>query len=151
MKKRDFEWTTEPLDFARGKPSKKGERLAFVVQKHHASHLHYDFRLEMNGVLKSWAVPKGPPLRAGEKRLAVMTEDHPLSYARFHGTIPKGQYGAGKVRIWDKGTYEPKGPLSAGLRRGSVTIHLQGKKLRGSYSLVRLKDLKNWLLIKQRS
>ena len=120
----------------------------FVVHKHAATHLHYDFRLELGGVLKSWAVPKGPPRRAADKRLAIAVPDHPLSYARFEGTIPKGEYGAGKVEIWDKGTYLPRGSLPSGLRRGHGTFVLNGKKLKGEYALVRLKKPRQWLLIK---
>ena len=145
--KRDFKRTAEPRDSARHRPSKKGKRLAFVVQKHHASHLHYDFRLEMNGVLKSWAVPKGPSKRPGEKRLAVMVEDHPLAYATFEGTIPRGQYGAGRVEIWDRGTYDT---ISGSIRGGEFVIGLRGIKLKGQYALVRMRSLRNWLLIKKK-
>ncbi|MEK7612851.1 MAG: DNA polymerase ligase N-terminal domain-containing protein [Patescibacteria group bacterium] len=128
---------------------KNTKRLLFVVHKHHASHLHYDVRLEHRGFLKSWAVPKGPPRRPKERRLAVMVEDHPLAYARFHGTIPKGEYGAGKVEIWDKGTYVPLHSFAGGLRRGHLTFILRGKKLKGEYALVKFKKQKNqWLLIK---
>jgi DNA ligase D-like protein (predicted 3'-phosphoesterase) len=116
----------------------------FVIQKHYATHLHWDFRLEMDGVLKSWAVPKEPPTEAGIKRLAVQVEDHDLDYADFEGEIPEGEYGAGKVGIWDKGTYElidrkPK----------KIVFELHGEKLNGKYTLVQFgKEEKNWLLFK---
>lgn len=143
-KKRNFKNTKEP----EGKIARRGNALAFVVQEHHARRLHYDFRLEWRGVLKSWAVPKGPPKRAGERRLAVMTEDHPYAYKDFAGTIPKGEYGAGVVKIWDSGVYAPMGPMDKGLREGHVTVVLLGKKLKGEYALVRLKDEKDWLMLK---
>jgi len=116
----------------------------FVVQRHHARRLHYDFRLEMDGVLKSWAVPKGPPLQSGVRRLAVMVEDHPVSYIDFEGIIPEGMYGAGKVEIWDKGTYilKSKSP-------DKIEFTLQGEKLRGDFVLIRFKGDKDWLLIKK--
>ncbi|GMR03204.1 MAG: DNA polymerase ligase N-terminal domain-containing protein [Thermodesulfovibrionia bacterium] len=114
----------------------------FVVQEHHATHLHWDFRLEKDQVLKSWAVPKGPPVEKGVKRLAVQVEDHEISYIDFQGTIPEGQYGAGKVKIWDKGTYEIE---SEDPKR--IVFELKGKRLKGRYTLVHLKD-KQWLLIK---
>lgn len=144
-RKRKFSLTPEPKAIT---SSKVGN--SFVVQRHDASHLHYDFRLEMDGVLKSWAVPKGPPKIPGEKRLAVMVEDHPLEYGKFHGTIPKGQYGAGTVEIWDKGTYE----LFAGsLKSGEIKFILNGDKLKGEYVLVHFgkdKDKKNWLFLKHK-
>ncbi|HMG89729.1 MAG TPA: DNA ligase D [Chryseolinea sp.] len=156
IKKRDFKKTPEP----KGKKSKQSKNLTFVVQRHDASHLHFDFRLELDGVLKSWAVPKGPSLNPGDKRLAVQVEDHPLSYGKFEGVIPKGNYGAGTVEIWDNGTYAPESDtngtatstLRKGLKSGSLKITLHGKKLKGSFALVRLKDgkEKNWLLIKHR-
>ena len=142
--KRNFTKTSEP----EGRPGKVGKKLTFVVQKHRASHLHYDFRLEWDGVLKSWAVPKGPPRRAGDRKLAVAVEDHPLAYGKFHGTIPKGNYGAGTVEIWDRGVYEPVGSLAGGLRRGHATFILRGEKLKGEYALIRFRGPKNWLLVK---
>lgn len=159
--KRDFKRTNEPsvAEAMEGKPFglakfRKASKLPiFVVQKHHASHLHYDFRLEVDGVLKSWAVPKGPPRKFSEKRLAVETEDHPLEYAEFEGRIPKGQYGAGIVKIWDKGTYECEYSVKSALRAGQIEIILKGKKLKGKYALIRTKmgdDKKNWLLIKMK-
>lgn len=148
-KKRDFTKTSEP----RGVKGKKGSKLRFVVQKHAATRLHYDFRLELAGVLKSWAVPKGPSLDPGEKRLAVEVEDHPIEYRGFEGTIPKGEYGGGSVLLWDRGTWAPEGDPLAGLRKGHLAFELFGKKLRGSFHLVRLRsdgEKKNWLLMKQR-
>ena len=118
----------------------------FVVQKHQASHLHYDFRLEAEGVLKSWAVPKGAPEIAGVKRLAVQVEDHPVDYINFSGRIPEGEYGAGTVEIYDKGKWQA---LDGALERGSMKFSLAGKKLKGEYVLVRLKDKKNWLIYKK--
>ena len=147
LKKRKFEKTPEP----RGKAGKKKETI-FVIQKHNASHLHYDFRLEVGGVLKSWAVPKGIP-KKGEKHLAVMVEDHPIEYAKFHGIIPEGNYGAGKVEIWDKGVYESlNGDVDNGLRKGVMEIKLDGKKEKGIFDLINTKfqgKKKNWLLIKR--
>jgi bifunctional non-homologous end joining protein LigD len=157
--KRDFKQTSEPT----GKKSEKSEeKLAFVVQRHKASHLHYDFRLEMDGVLKSWAVPKGPSLNPGDKRLAMMVEDHPYDYKDFKGVIPEGNYGAGIVEIWDSGTYtsledqgnakEDEKLLKAGLETGNLKFKLNGKKLKGEFALVRLKgsNSNSWLLIKHR-
>jgi bifunctional non-homologous end joining protein LigD len=154
-KKRNFSDTPEP----RGTPKKsKSNNLVFVVQKHAASHLHYDLRLEMDGVLKSWAVPKGPSIDTHEKRLAIMVEDHPLSYQTFEGTIPAGNYGAGTVKIWDHGTYtslhtadrkEAEKEFLAGIKAGKLEFVLHGKKLKGIFALIRFKDSKNeWLLIK---
>jgi len=117
----------------------------FVIHKHHATHLHYDFRLEMDGVLKSWAVPKEPPQESGVKRLAVEVEDHELSYIDFEGTIPEGMYGAGKVEIWDKGTYTLKHRT-----KDKVEFVLHGEKLSGNYILIRFKGAKNWLLFKKK-
>jgi len=150
-RKRDFSETPEPGPLV-GKKS-KNKKLTFVVQKHAARSLHYDFRLELDGVLLSWAVPKGPSTIAGEKRLAVMTEDHPIDYGNFSGTIPKGNYGAGKVEIWDEGTYEPdggKGEMRLGLDEGKISFTLHGGKLEGSWALVKMKGRgeDNWLLIK---
>ena len=132
------------------------EKNIFVVQKHFARHLHYDFRLEIGGVLKSFAIPKGPPKIAKEKRLAILTEDHELSYASFEGEIPKGEYGAGKVEIWDRGYYknvrkDKRGksvPMKKCLDEGVVEIELFGKKLKGKYTLIHMKE-NNYLLIKK--
>lgn len=117
----------------------------FVIQKHQATHLHYDFRLEMDGVLKSWAVPKKPPTESGVKRLAVQVEDHELSYINFEGTIPEGMYGAGRVEIWDKGTYTLKHRS-----KDKIEFTLHGEKLTGNYVLIRFKGNKNWLLFKKK-
>lgn len=114
----------------------------FVIQEHQATHLHWDFRLEKDGVLKSWAVPKGPPEQKGIKRLAVQVEDHEISYIAFQGTIPEGQYGAGTVKIWDKGTYQIE---SESPKR--IVFELKGKRLQGKYALIRLRE-KQWLLMK---
>lgn len=116
----------------------------FVVHEHEASHLHYDFRLEMDGVLRSWAVPKGPSMDASQKRLAVLVEDHPLEYIDFEGIIPEGMYGAGAVVVWDSGTYE-----LLEKKKDKLSFFLNGKKLKGNFTLVRLKG-KEWLLIKQK-
>ncbi|MBI2459610.1 MAG: 3'-phosphoesterase [Parcubacteria group bacterium] len=139
--KRKFSITPEP----KGEVKKRGLS-RFVVQKHQARNLHYDFRLEQEGVLKSWAVPKGVPERAGLKRLAVAVEDHPVAYINFSGIIPQGEYGAGAVEIWDKGKWQA---LDGGLERGSMKFSLAGKKLKGEFVLVRLKDKKNWLIYKK--
>jgi bifunctional non-homologous end joining protein LigD len=149
-RKRRFDQTPEP----QGDAAHKGDKL-FVIQKHAARRLHYDLRLEVGGVLKSWAVPKGPSLNPGDKRLAVQVEDHPFEYRTFEGTIPKGNYGAGEVIIWDQGTYEPEGsdPTATQIERGELKFRLRGTKLNGSFVLVRLKrgERKNeWLLIKHR-
>jgi len=138
--KRKFSNTPEP----KGEVNKKS-LLRYVVQEHQARNLHYDFRLEIKGVLKSWAVPKGIPTQAGIKRLAVQVEDHPVDYIDFTGVIPKGEYGAGVVKIWDKGKYKI---IDGELRRGSFKFELSGKKLGGNYVLVRLKVKKNWLIYK---
>ena len=150
-RKRKFKESPEPAGKAR---AKGGNR--FVVQEHHARRLHWDFRLEIDGVLKSWAVPKGPSLNPADKRLAVQTEDHPLEYATFHGTIPAGHYGAGEVKIWDQGHFQPEGDLSASdqIKRGELKFTLEGQKLHGSFVLVKLRNRGSskpeWLLIKHR-
>ena len=143
-----------PILEARSEAVARAEN-TFVVQKHAARRLHYDFRLAIDGTLKSWPVPKGPTLNPGEKRLAVMTEDHPLDYADFEGKIPEGNYGAGTVMVWDRGTYTLEGPGSAmeQLRRGEIKFHLNGEKLRGSFVLVKLKNSEkgnDWLMIKHK-
>ena len=117
----------------------------FVIQKHAATHLHYDFRLEMDNVLKSWAIPKEPPTEPGIKRLAMQVEDHELSYIDYEGTIPKGQYGAGKVEIWDKGTYR-----LISKDKKMIVFTLNGKKLSGDYTLINFKEDKNWLILKNK-
>ena len=153
--KRKFDATPEP----RGRLRRSHRKHAFVVQKHDASHLHYDFRLEINGVLVSWAVPKGPSLDPSSKRFATMTEDHPVEYADFEGVIPEGHYGAGTVMVWDHGTYttEAKASPQKQLRRGELKFELQGKKLRGAFVLVHMGALRGepreksrWLLIKRK-
>ncbi len=152
-RKRQFHSTPEP----RGK-TQKGSGNRFVVQEHHARRLHYDFRLEVKGVLASWAVPKGPSLNPADKRLAIQTEDHPLEYRKFEGVIPAGHYGAGQVTLWDEGTYEPEGPLSAAeqMERGELKFKLFGRRLQGSFVLVRIRSRdaaaakKEWLLIKHK-
>ncbi len=154
--KRNFKQTTEPKGEVK---NTKGD-LVFVVQKHKASHLHFDFRLELNGVLKSWAVPKGPSVNPVNKRLAMMVEDHPYDYKDFEGTIPEGNYGAGTVIVWDEGTYHALGlegreesekALAKQIEEGSIKIVMNGKKLKGEFALVKIKNPKQknaWLLIK---
>ena len=148
--KRDFTQTAEPS----GKKKRAGKELLFVIQKHDASHLHYDFRLELDGVLKSWAVPKGPQTDMETKRLAMMVEDHPYDYARFEGTIPEGNYGAGTVMVWDIGTWENLGPEPhEGLKSGKLHFQLNGKKLKGEWALVKMHGPRatkgnEWLLLK---
>jgi bifunctional non-homologous end joining protein LigD len=145
--KRDFTQTREPRAHPAAKKSKSASAL-FVIQKHAASHLHYDFRIEMGGTLKSWAVPKGPPYERNEKRLAMQVEDHPMEYARFEGSIPPGNYGAGTVMVWDIGTYEV---LDGNLYAGKLHLNLRGKKLKGEWILVqaaRNDDKRTWFLIK---
>src|SRR5712691_2008638 len=145
--KRHFQQTPEPAPSkpaGRSSPSIKPlplKPLQFCVQRHHASHLHYDFRLEVDGALKSWAVPKGPTLDPDQKRLAMMVEDHPLEYGGFEGVIPKGNYGAGSVMLWDRGTYEPLGDATPDeqLKRGDFKFRLQGEKVNGEFALVRMK------------
>jgi len=134
--RRDFTRTAEP-DIT-DREAQGGEGLLFVVQKHAATRLHYDFRLEWKGVLKSWAVTRGPSLDPGDKRLAVRTEDHPLAYGEFEGVIPEGQYGAGTVMLWDRGTWEPVEDPEKGLRRGKLTFRLNGERLKGEWALVRM-------------
>ena len=124
----------------------------FVVQEHHASHLHWDFRLEVGGVLKSWAIPKGPSMNPADKRLAIQVEDHTLDFGSFEGTIPEGEYGAGQVIIWDSGTYEPLTEMEEGLGKGHLIFNLSGQRLQGEFALVRLKHGatgKEWLLMKK--
>lgn len=140
-RKRDFGKTQEPA----GGEERMSEGDIYVIQKHAATHLHYDLRLEMNGVLKSWAVPKTPPTEAGIRRLAVEVEDHPIEYASFEGTIPPGEYGAGSVEIWDKGTF-----TLLERKKDKMTVNIQGERLNGVYYLVRLKDSKNWLFFKKK-
>jgi len=139
-KKRNFGKTREP----EGEEKTDGEKI-YVVQKHDATHLHYDLRLEMDGVLKSWAVPKTPPTERGVKRLAVQVEDHPVEYADFEGTIPEGQYGAGTVEIWDKGQYVLKER-----DENKLVFEVKGRVLRGVYCLIRFKGKKNWLFFKKK-
>src|ERR1700730_4968853 len=149
-RKRDFAKTAEPKG---GKPLPKQVRGAsrFVIQKHDASRLHYDFRLQMDGVLKSWAVPKGLPWKQGEKHLAVEVEDHPLEYENFEGLIPQGNYGGGTVMVWDRGNYYVYGeqPVKS-LREGKLHLVLDGKKAKGEWALIRIRGNggKNWLLLK---
>src|SRR5436305_12304110 len=157
-RKRDFHKTPEPA--GRVRKHAAAEPLSFVVQKHAARRLHYDFRLELSGVLLSWAIPKGPSLDPGEKRLAVHVEDHPLDYGGFEGVIPKGQYGGGTVLLWDRGTWTPEGPdPEEAYRKGALKFRLDGDKLHGKWALVRMGgkaapkkpgDHENWLLIKER-
>jgi bifunctional non-homologous end joining protein LigD len=146
-KRRHFARTPEPAP--RRKVSKSGA--LFAVQKHRASQLHYDFRLEADGVLKSWSVPKGPCLDPAVKRFAIAVEDHPVDYADFEGVIPEGEYGAGTVMVWDRGTYRTEDGAAApgALRKGQLKFVLNGQKLKGSWVLVRLRG-RNWLLIKHR-
>jgi bifunctional non-homologous end joining protein LigD len=149
---RDFGETPEP---AGGKP-KRSKLPIFVIQKHQASHLHYDFRLEMEGVLKSWAVPKGPSYDPSIKRLAMMTEDHPYDYAAFEGVIPAGNYGGGNVIIWDNGTFELTEPDDGvkGIRQGKLAFKMYGKKMFGEWALVKIRGRSpkgnEWLLLKHR-
>jgi bifunctional non-homologous end joining protein LigD len=151
--KRDFEVTPEPKGAAASKRPEK--ELSFVVQKHQASHLHYDFRLEWKGVLLSWAIPKGPSLDPSVKRLAMPVEDHPLEYGGFEGVIPEGQYGGGTVMVWDRGYWVPEVPdVDAALRAGQLKFSLYGTKLHGSWALVRTviggSPKAKWLLVKHR-
>jgi bifunctional non-homologous end joining protein LigD len=148
--KRRFDVTPEP----RGHRGRRGGR-QFVVQKHAARRLHYDLRLELDGVMKSWAVTRGPSLVPGEKRLAVRVEDHPIEYNKFEGTIPKGEYGGGTVLIWDRGRWIPEGDPHRGLSKGHLDFELEGEKLKGRWHLVRMhgkpgEKKENWLLIKSK-
>ena len=145
-KKRDFSRTREPSGEKEAAPA-RGGRLRFVIQKHAASHLHFDLRLELDGVMKSWAVPKGPSLDPSVKRLAMQVEDHPIDYNTFEGTIPKGEYGGGTVMLWDRGTYssdvaasadEEEDVIREGLKRGDLKISFHGERLHGSFALVRM-------------
>jgi bifunctional non-homologous end joining protein LigD len=156
-RKRDFSRTAEP----RGGRSRSTRKLAYVIQKHAARNLHYDLRLELDGVMKSWAIPKGPSLDPSVKRLAMQVEDHPIEYNAFEGTIPKGEYGGGTVMLWDRGTYEYGGDdpdpiegLRRGYQKGELKFVLRGKRLRGSWVLVRIRrgdpNKPQWLLIKHR-
>lgn len=155
-KKRDFKVTPEPSGGAKGS-KKQTAGLIYVIQKHRASRLHYDFRLEWNGALLSWAVPKGPSCDPSVKRLAMRVEDHPVEYANFEGVIPEGEYGGGTVMVWDEGTWEPESPdPGVALEKGDLKFILHGKKLKGSWVLVRTRGFgpgggkSSWLLIKHR-
>ena len=157
FRKRTFSKTPEPKGKIKEASSK---RLAFVIQEHHASRLHYDFRLELDGVLKSWAVPKGPSLNPHDKHLAVHVEDHPYEYRKFEGVIPEGNYGAGNVIIWDEGWYEPRADiptgkdaedvLRTGYKNGHITFVMHGQKLQGEFALIKMhgQDEEVWLLVK---
>lgn len=163
-KKRNFKKTSEPYSAkaCKGRPRKTKGKNIFVIQKHDASHLHYDFRLEIDGVLKSWAIPKGPSTDPHEKRLAIQTENHPMEYAKFEGVIPEGEYGAGPVIVWDTGTFdnikEKDGkiiPLHQCYKNGQIEVNLHGKKLQGGYALIHASfgddtRKKDWLLIKMK-
>jgi DNA ligase D-like protein (predicted 3'-phosphoesterase) len=163
-KKRNFNESPEPQGKVKKRKSSstKNSKNIFVIQKHDASHLHYDFRLEIDGVLKSWAIPKGPSTNPQDKRLAVETEDHPMEYATFEGVIPEGEYGAGPVIVWDNGTFdnikEKDGtiiPLAQCYKNGQIEVNLHGKKLQGGYTLVHTSfgddtRKKDWLLIKMK-
>src|SRR3954466_15966034 len=163
-KKRDFTLTREPSGEKAAAAARVG-RLRFVIQKHAARNLHFDLRLELDGVMKSWAVPKGPSLDPSVKRLAMQVEDHPIDYNTFEGTIPKGEYGGGTVMLWDRGTYtsdtatsqdEEESAIREGLRRGDLKITFHGERLHGSFALIRMKFARDssskpqWLLIKHR-
>jgi bifunctional non-homologous end joining protein LigD len=153
-RKRDFTRTQEPAGTV---PKRRGKALQFVIQKHAASHLHYDFRLELDGVMKSWAVPKGPSYDPAVRRLAMEVEDHPISYNTFEGTIPEGEYGGGTVMLWDRGTYEAEDgggveSLRRGYEKGDLKIVMHGQRLKGGWVLVRMQrpGRPQWLLIKHR-
>ena len=148
-RKRDFTRTSEP---GPGRVRIRERKLSYLIQKHDATRLHYDFRLELDGVLLSWAVTKGPSLNPADKRLAVRTEDHPLSYGSFEGTIPEGEYGGGPVMLWDNGWWEPEGDPRAGLKKGHLGFILHGERLKGRWNLIRMRGegkKENWLLIKE--
>ena len=154
--KRDFKVTSEPA----GKTKRSAKGFSYLIQKHEASHLHYDFRLEVDGVLKSWAVPKGLPEKMGIRRLAIPTDDHPMEYADFEGIIPEGHYGGGTVMVWDIGTYEnikyennKLVPMDKCWDRGTIEVMLNGKKLHAAYALIRTKGFTNkesWILLKMK-
>jgi bifunctional non-homologous end joining protein LigD len=153
--KRDFSQTSEPAGGDRSPRKAKGN--AYLIQKHEARNLHFDFRLEHEGVLKSWAIPRGPSMDPGDKRLAVRTEDHPMEYGSFEGSIPKGQYGGGTVMLWDEGTWEPLEDPEEGFSQGKLKFVVHGKRLHGGFALVRLRSdtgrkqgKENWLLIKEK-
>ena len=153
---RDFAATPEPSGASRSRrAASMSDGGIFVVQRHEARRLHFDFRLELDDVLVSWAVPREPSMSVGVRRLAVRTEDHPREYAKFHGDIPEGQYGAGHVQIWDRGTWRPVGDPREGLDRGHLKFSLDGERLRGRFVLIRMKSRgeerqENWLLIRER-
>ena len=153
--KRDFTKTSEPA--GAHKSARKGKGHSYLIQKHEARNLHFDFRLEHEGVLKSWAIPRGPSMDPGDKRLAVRTEDHPMEYGGFEGSIPKGQYGGGTVMLWDEGTWEPIEDPEEGLKEGKLKFVVHGQRLQGGFALVRLRSdtgrkqgKENWLLIKEK-
>src|SRR5436305_2743154 len=151
--KRDFKKSSEPSGKTQSAAKTKSS-LLYVIQKHRATQLHYDFRLELNGVLLSWAVPKGPSLDPNDKRLAMHVEDHPLEYGEFEGVIPPKQYGAGTVMLWDRGTWIPKGDPDEGYAKGHLKFELHGEKLKGVWNLVRSRSGKyggdkSWLLFKE--
>ena len=155
---RDFKKTNEPKGVIKKTRSVKNKKNIFVIQEHHARRLHFDFRLELNGVLKSWAIPKKPMIESGIKRLAIQTEDHPLEYAKFQGEIPEGEYGAGEVKIWDSGTWETEdeNPFRS-LEKGHLKFTLRGKKLKGTFVLIKTsfkdsetnENQKKWILMKK--
>lgn len=159
-KKRNFKKTTEPKgDVSKSARGKKGKKPIFVIQQHDATAMHYDFRLEIDGVLKSWAIPKGPSTNPKEKHLAIETEDHPLEYAKFEGVIPEGEYGAGPVIIWDQGTYENVKKMEGNditmdelYKKGRIEVFLHGKKLQGAYALIKTKGMgdNKWLFFKMK-
>lgn len=156
--KRDFTQTSEPDGARHGvNAPRKGKAHGYLIQKHEARNLHFDFRLEHDGVLKSWAIPRGPSMDPGDKRLAVRTEDHPVEYGTFEGSIPKGHYGGGPVMLWDEGTWEPLEDAEEGFKEGKLKFVVHGKRLQGAFALVRLRSdtgrkqgKENWLLIKEK-